>query len=87
MINSILDLLDLEMTLTKRKRIAKMALRAQDHRKESMNDETGEFTVNYYNAAKKVAPPKTSKEYIEFVASINETAPDNVRVWADELLR
>ena len=87
MIDSTLELLDLEMTLTKRKRIAKMILRSQDHRKESFNEETQEFSVNFYNAAKKVAPPKTSKEYIEFVANLNETAPDNVRVWADELLR
>ena len=87
MVNSTFDLLDLEMNLTKRKRIAKMALRAQDNRRTSFNEETGEYDVNFYNAAKKVAPPKTSKEYIEFVASLNEIAPDNTRIWAEELLR
>jgi len=80
MINSILELLDLEMNLTKRKRIAKMILKSQDHKIE--NDD-----VNFYNASKRVAPPKTSKEYISFVAKLNETNANESKVWATELLR
>ena len=81
MITATFDLLDLELNLTKRKRIAKMILRSQEHIAEN------DGHITYFNAAKKVAPPKTSKEYINFVAGLNETNPNAAKIWATELLR
>lgn len=79
-VNSIFDLLDLEMNLTKRKRIAKMILKSQQIIAET------DGQVTYFKAAKKVAPAKTSKEYIEFVAGLNEVDPNKSKTWAEELL-
>jgi len=80
MINQTFDLLDLEMNLTKRKRIAKMILKSQ----QLIADADGQMT--YFKASKKTAPAKTSKEYIEFVAGLNETDPKAAKTWATELL-
>lgn len=80
MIEATLDLIDLELNVTKRKRIAKMALRAQEHKADNPN-------VTFFDAVKKIAMPKTSKEYITFIAGLNEKGPEDVKVWATELLR
>lgn len=82
-----MDLLNLEFTLTKRKKIARIFLKAQEVLKNAGFTSETAYENDNFDAVVTAAPTNTPKEYIEFVTALLKESTTEVQNWANKIMQ